>query len=393
MLLAVAPPLVRELGLADSSVGWIFSLSALLWVLMSPGWGRLSDRIGRRPVAAFGLGAYAVSMTSFGAVVMLGQSGWLTGFWLFTWLMLARAIFGAFGSASSPAAQAYIADRTTRMERTEQLAGLTAAFALGQAFGPAICAALAAKFGLVFPIWLVAVLAAAASFTIWRYLPENTPPKSDRPRGDWRESMALITDKRLSAYLIYGFALSVVAGVTVQVFGLFTMDRLGASGAEGSGLTAAGFMVNALALLTTQMVILPRLRLGSRGLMAWGAGLLALGVGVQIISDTLAALLVAQAVQGLGAGLARPGFAGGASVAVDPHEQGSAAGLVVAANGAGFVFSPLIGGVVYETVGMNAPLIIIMVLLVAMLTFALRSRRLQNSVTAEPPPPEPTPPS
>jgi MFS family permease len=95
----------------------------------------------------------------------------------------------------------------------------------------------------------------------------------------------------------------------------------------------------------------------------------------------------------LGAGLARPGFAGGASVAVDPHEQGSAAGLVVAANGAGFVFSPLIGGVVYETVGMNAPLIIIMVLLVAMLTFALRSRRLQNSVTAEPPPPEPTPPS
>jgi MFS family permease len=332
-------------------------------------------------------------MTSFGAVVLLGQSGWLTGFWLFTWLMLARAIFGAFGSASSPAAQAYIADRTTRMERTEQLAGLTAAFALGQAFGPAICAALAAKFGLVFPIWLVAVLAAAASFTIWRYLPENTPPKSDRPRGDWRESMALITDKRLSAYLIYGFALSVVAGVTVQVFGLFTMDRLDASGAEGSGLTAAGFMVNALALLTTQMVILPRLRLGSRGLMAWGAGLLALGVGVQIISDTLAALLVAQAVQGLGAGLARPGFAGGASVAVDPHEQGSAAGLVVAANGAGFVFSPLIGGVVYETVGMNAPLIIIMVLLVAMLTFALRSRRLQNSVTAEPPPPEPTPPS
>ena len=341
MLLAVAPPLVRELGLADSSVGWIFSLSALLWVLMSPGWGRLSDRIGRKPVAALGLGAYAVSMASFGFVVMLGQAGWLTGFWLFTWLMLARAIFGAFGSASSPAAQAYIADRTTRMERTEQLAGLTAAFAMGQAFGPAICAALAAKFGLVFPIWLIAVLAACASFAIWRFLPENTPPKAERARGEWKASLSLVTDKRLSAYLIYAFALSVVAGVTVQIFGLFTMDRLNASGEQGAELTAAGFMVNALALLATQMAILPRIRLGPRGLMAWGAGLLALGVGVQIISDTLAALLVAQAVQGLGAGLARPGFAGGASVAVRPEEQGSAAGLVVAANGAGFVFSPL----------------------------------------------------
>ena len=92
--------------------------------------------------------------------------------------------------------------------------------------------------------------------------------------------------------------------------------------------------------------------------MAWGAGLLALGVGVQIVAPSLGALLVSQAVQGLGAGLARPGFTGGASVAVRPDEQGAAAGLVVAVNGAGFVFSPLVGGVVYERVGMNAPLII-----------------------------------
>jgi len=102
---------------------------------------------------------------------------------------------------------------------------------------------------------------------------------------------------------------------------------------------------------------------------------------------------VSQAVQGLGAGLARPGFAGGASVAVKPEEQGSAAGLVVAANGAGFVFSPLIGGVVYETVGMNAPLIITVVLLTAMMAFALRSRRLRNASVIETPPSEPTTPS
>lgn len=391
MLLAVAPPLVRELNLPDSSVGWIFSLSALLWVVMSPGWGRLSDRIGRKPVAALGLGAYAVSMASFGLVVMFGQAGFLVGAWLFIWLMLSRAIFGAFGSASSPAAQAYIADRTTRLERTEQLAGLTAAFALGQAFGPAICAALAAKFGLVFPIWLVAALAAAASFAIWRFLPENTPPKTERPKGEWNESLKLMTDRRLSGFLIYGFALSVVAGVTVQVFGLFTMDRLNASGEHGAELTAAGFMVNALALLATQMAILPRIKLGPRGLMACGAGLLAVGVGVQIIAGSLAALLVSQAIQGLGAGLARPGFTGGASVAVRPEEQGSAAGLVVAANGAGFVFSPLIGGVVYETVGMNAPLIIMLVLLIAMMVFALRSSRLRNAILIEPPPTDPTP--
>lgn len=392
MLLAVAPPLVRQLNLPDSSVGWIFSLSALLWVFCSPYWGRLSDRIGRKPTVALGLGAYCVSMTSFGVVVLLGQATLLTGLALFLGLMFARAIFGAFGSASSPAAQAYIADRTTLFERTEQLAGLTSAFALGQAFGPAICAALAAWLGLVFPIGLIAVLAAAASFSVWRFLPENTPPQSERPRGDWKESLALINDRRISAYLLYGFALSMVAGVTVQVFGLFTMDRLGVAGEHGAELTAAGFMVSALALLATQMAILPRLQMGPRALMIWGAGLLALGVSIQIAAPSLGALLVSQAVQGLGAGLARPGFTGGASVAVKPHEQGAAAGLVVATNGAGFVFSPLIGGVAYERLGMNVPLFITVALLLAMLTFALMSRRLRNVIVDGPSPTDPTSP-
>src|SRR5690606_15460878 len=322
----------------------------------------------------------AVSMGAFGVIVMLGQGAVITGFALFLALMLARGIFGAFGSASSPAAQAYIADRTSIYERTEQLAGLTAAFALGQAFGPAICAALAAWLGLVFPIWLIAALAALAAFSILRFLPENTPPKRERPRGQWRESLALIGDKRLSAYLIYGFALSMVAGVTVQVFGLFTMDRLGVAGERGAELTAAGFMVNALALLATQMAILPRLKMGPRALMAWGAGLLGLGVAMQIAAPSLGMLLVSQAAQGLGAGLARPGFTGGASVAVRADEQGAAAGLVVATNGAGFVFSPLIGGVAYERLGMNAPLFIIVALLAGMLAFTLMSRRLRNPV-------------
>jgi MFS family permease len=386
MLLAVAPPLVRQLHLADSSVGWIFSLSALLWVFASPYWGRLSDGLGRKPVIAIGLFAYAVSMTSFGGVVALGLTGAMTGATVFISLVAARAIFGAFGSASSPAAQAYIADRTSTFERTAQLAGLSSAFAVGQAFGPGICAWLAGKFGLVFPIWLVAGLALAASLSILAFLPERTAPQAARgQRGDFAQSLALVTDRRLSAYLLYGFAMSVVAGVTVQVFGLFTMDRLGVSGSHGTQFTAAGFMANALALLATQLVILPRINLGTRALMIWGAALLGLGVVVQIFAPNIEMLLVSQALQGLGAGLARPGFTGGASVAVEHHEQGAAAGLVVAVNGAGFVFSPLFGGVAYERLGMDAPLIITLALLTSMLAFAAMSRRLRNAFIAAPP--------
>lgn len=391
MLLAVAPPLVRELNLGDSSVGWIFSLSALLWVLASPYWGRLSDGVGRKPTIAFGLFAYAVSMAAFGTAVMLGQSGALHGFALFISLVLARSIFGAFGSASSPSAQAYIADRTTAFERTAQLAGLSSAFAVGQAFGPGICAWLTARFGAVFPIWMVGVLALAASIAILLFLPERTAPHAKRARASFGQSLGLITDRRLSGYLIYGFALSIVAGVTVQVFGLFTMDRLGVAGADGTRMIAWGFMANALALLFTQLVVLPRINIGPRSLMIWGSAISLASVTLQIFAPNLEVLLASQALLGLGAGLARPGFTGGASVAVEPHEQGAAAGLVVAVNGAGFIFSPLIGGVVYEHFGMNAPLAITAGVLAFMCAFAVMSRRLRDAVT--PAPPEDTPPA
>jgi MFS family permease len=130
--------------------------------------------------------------------------------------------------------------------------------------------------------------------------------------------------------------------------------------------------------------------MGPRALMAWGAGLLALGVVMQIVAPSLGMLLVSQAAQGFGAGLARPGFTGGASVVVRADEQGAAAGLVVATNGAGFVFSPLIGGVAYERLGMNVPLYITVAILIGMLVFTLMSRRLRNPSLDNAPPSDPT---
>jgi MFS family permease len=326
-------------------------------------------------------------MSSFGAVTLLGLAGVITGFSLFVALTLARAIFGTFGSSTSPAAQAYVADHTTRTERTEHLASLTSAFALGGAFGPALCAAIAAKFGLVTPILLVAVFAVVSAFAVWRYLPDGNAPRHAAPQaagGGWSDALKLLRDDRISAYLLYGAALSLITGVLVQTYGLFTMDRLDVSGRASAEFIAAGFMVAALALLATQVAILPRLRLEPRALMAWGAALMAVGVMLQIFAPSLSALLLAQAVQGVGSGLARPGFTGGASVAVRADEQGAAAGLVVAANGAGYIFSPLAGGLVYELWGMNAPLFITAALLLLMTLFSLRSRRLRSAVTAAP---------
>ncbi len=380
MLFPLLPPLVRELSLPDSSIGWIFSFSALIWVFSSPVWGRLSDRIGRKPVVAMGLFAYCISMGGFALVAALGMWGVLHGAAIFIGLVLTRAIFGLAGSATSPAAQAYVADRTAQSQRTTELALIGSSFAIGGAIGPAACAMIAAELGLIFPIALTSVLALIAAIVLVRFLPENhaPQPRDDKRGSSFADSWNLARDPRVGAYIAFAVSLSVVTGTLSQIYSLYMMDRLDVAGERAAEMAAGGFAIGALAMLTTQMAILPMLKLGSRSLMLCGTACLCLSVLMQIWAPNYSALLFSQILSGLGFGLARPGFTGGSSMAVSHEEQGAVAGLVVAANGAGFVISPLTGGLAYEKLDPTAPLWISFAVLLAMFVFVWRSRRLRN---------------
>lgn len=375
MLLAVLPPIARAIEMPDTSVGAVFSVSALLWVVASPYWGRLSDRVGRKPVMAAGLWAYAASMGGFALVSAGGLAGAYGVLATFIGMALTRAIFGAVGSATSPAAQAYIADITPPGRRLQELAALTAAFALGSAVGPAVCAWLAGRYGFLAPLLTTTALSVATVLVLMRFLPATARADtgSQRRAPSWR----LALDRRVRTYLIYATGISLVTGVLVQTFAFFTMDRLGVQGAAGAELSAAGFSAHALALLATQLLILPRLQLGSRWLMILGAAIAAAGVLLQILAGNLLFLVLAQLLQGLGFGLARPGFTSGASLGVTPAEQGAVAGLVVAANGAGFVISPLFGNGLYQVGGMNAPLWLTIALLLTLAAYAAWDRSLR----------------
>ncbi len=376
MLLAILPPLVRELALPDSSIGWIFSLSAFVWTFASPLWGRRSDKAGRKPIVVVGLLAFGVSMCLFGLVVVARQAGLVGAGLVFAGMLASRVIFGAFGSATGPAAQAYVADYSSRVQRTERLSALTTSFALGQAVGPAMAGLMASRLGLVFPIFFVAALAMAAAAAIWRHLPEQrqtSTPVAHAPKSSaWR----LARDKRLAPFLIFGLGVSVATGVLSQIFTFYLMDLTDVSGALAAELAAGGFMVSALALIAAQMGLVPHIGLSPRAMMATGAAIVCVGVLLQLTASGVGGLMAASAVQGLGFGLARAGYAGGASLAVRADEQGAAAGLVISMNGAGFIFSPLLGGVAYERLGMDAPLYFTAIILVALAAFSALSKSL-----------------
>ncbi len=77
---------------------------SLMQFFFSPCWGRLSDRIGRRPVILIGLSGYAITFILFGFANNL-------------WMMFAvRILSGIISSATLPTAMAYIADSTGESE-------------------------------------------------------------------------------------------------------------------------------------------------------------------------------------------------------------------------------------------------------------------------------------
>lgn len=365
---AVLPPLARELELPDWTVGAIFSLSAICWSLTSPFWGGLSGRIGRRPVAVIGLSGYALSMTLFGISAWLAISGVLTS-WpvIFGTFLAARSLFGLFGSGTNPSAQAYVADRTHEGERTREIAALSSGFSFGAISGPAIAATLVSLFGLVSPFFVAAGCAAFMAFLIWTRLPEIRDPDAalnyvKPPKGLWRQ-------RDVWPLIFFAVMVSLATGISLQTFPFALMDKLSVDGAEASGFIAVATTMGAMATILAQLVLIPRLNPTNRTLMIWGGVLFGVGVLVIAPSNALAPLVLAQFGIGLGQGLARAGFSAGASLAVRPEQQGAVAGLIISANGMGFIVSPFFGPFLYESVSRTAPFVIAGVLMLLMAIF------------------------
>ena len=367
IVFSVLPPLARELGLSDMKVGIIFMISAICWVTMGPRWGRLSDGGGRKPFIVAGLAGFAVSMLLFGSAVGFGLAGAISGLPLYLLLVLTRSFYGIVGSAGPPAAQAYIADRTSAADRTAGIASFSAAFGLGAMLGPGFGAA-ASMFGKTTPFFAIAILAAAMAVAVFAYLPERTAPVR-------REKPVTISvfDQRLRPFLIYGLVFGILNAIPIQTIAYYFIDALGFSTDAASRLVSFGLMGGAMASLFAQLVIVQRFRISPRTLLRIAPVLLALGHLLIWSAPHLGTVVLGMVLAGFGAGMAAPGFSAASSLAVDAKEQGAAMGLANAAGASGFIVAPILGFLLYGA-SPQAPYIFTMTLALLLLLFALRSR-------------------
>ncbi|WP_417498406.1 MFS transporter [Maricaulis sp.] len=357
MLFAILPPLARQLAVPEYWVGAIYTVSATLFMTMTPIWGALSDRRGRKPLIIFGLTAFAGSTLMFGGAAWAGESGWVPPLAAIFAMALARTLFGSLGSATNPAAQAYVADRTSPEERTEALAGLTAAFGLGAVIGPTLAAAFVDIVGV--PVFMVMISASVAvsAVAVWKLLPEQTPPRvQQRPLNPLRQ-FGFAADRRIAPFMIYGALIWITQSLSLATLSFFIMDALGLDESQGLQMSAIALAAGAGALIVAQLIVIPALKASPRVLMSLGGLITALGSGVMLIAPNYAGIVFAYLMTSFAFGLARSGFVGGASIAVTPEEQGRAAGLTTATAGLGFIIGPVGGLMMYHQLGHHSPYI------------------------------------
>ena len=350
-LQSVLPALGRAFELSDTLVAGAFAISALMWTLTSPVWARLSDRLGRKRVILIGLGGFILSMSGFGLAATAGLEGWLLAVVAFSLMVVARTVYGLFGSAAPIASQAYVADRTTPAERTQAMSWLASAQGLGTVVGPALAPFFVLPLvGLAGPLYAFAAMGAVVLWAVWRYLPSGdvvrqpTDRLRDPGRGLWR-------DPRIKDYLMYGLALMAVQAINISVLGFHVIDELAVEGlapSQAQPFIGVAMLAGAAATLMVQWGLIPMLKMQPRDLMRWGAGLALVGNAMSIASPGFFGVVVGYAVVSMGVGFARPGFTAGSSLSVGPHEQGAVAGLMMSLAGISFLAPPIIGVGLYE---------------------------------------------
>lgn len=342
ILFPIIGPLARELHFSEVQTGLFSTGYALMQFLLAPYWGRRSEVLGRKPILLRGILGFAVGFFLFALFGWLGFKGVLVGLPLFVLMLASRLLGGAFSSATLPAAQAYLADITSREQRTQNFALLGAAFGLGVIFGPAIGAGLSG-FGLLMPVLFSASLAALNALFVRFTLPESRKAE-ERPVTPPRVGFG---DPRVWPILLLGLIVNLSSVAMEQTVAFYYQDRLGLSAERTAQTVGIALVAFGLVAVLIQGFVVRRVRWSPRTLLAVGLPMALLGYLGLVAAKAFWPLTGALVFLGAGGAFAGPGVTAAQSLAVSDDEQGAVAGLSSSAQALGRMLGPLVGTGLY----------------------------------------------
>lgn len=166
MVVPLIPYFAEKFGASFWQIGLIAAMFSLGQFIASPFWGRISDRVGRKPILIIALAGSTLSYFLLSLSSSLGM------------IFLIRFIKGVASAGTFPIAQAYIADLTTKEERTTYISRLSAMYAAGFIFGPVFGGFLGAwGFSIAFLVAAIVTLVNLVAFII--FVPESISKKSE----------------------------------------------------------------------------------------------------------------------------------------------------------------------------------------------------------------------
>ncbi|MFC1791232.1 MFS transporter, partial [Gemmatimonadota bacterium] len=347
IVLPLLPFYADRFGASGTQVGLLITVYSVAQFFLAPLWGRLSDRVGRRPILILGL------LGSAASYVVFAYAGTLAV------LFLSRIMAG-IGGATVPVAQAYIADITPPERRAGNLGLIGAAFGLGFIFGPALGGVLA-PISAEAPGLAAAVLCFGNGILAFFLLPESLTEAEREDRAMGRSSPGLkdfgaaLRDPRTARILLLTFLFTLAFAAMQPTFPLFGSIRFGLEERNVGYLFAFLGLISATmqgGLVRRLVPIMGETRLIQLSGLPFIAGLLTIA-----FAPTVGVLLVGLALLAVGFGGTLPSIVSLLSRVAPPELQGSVLGIGQSVGSLARIIGPFLAGVVYDLQGMAWPYI------------------------------------
>ena len=359
------------------TVGLVMATYSLTQLIAAPVWGRMSDRIGRRPVLLITLAGTAASYIWLGFVDSLAA------------LFAARAIGGAMAGNIS-AAFAYMADITTREDRAKGMGLIGAAFGLGFIVGPAIGGLLAgadpATADYSLPAFAAAGLSLVALVLAVAILKESLSEEirariAARPPEQRFQRMVQAFKTPILGFLIMVSFLATFVFAGMEATFAMWSERTYAWGPQQNGFLFAGVGIVSAAI---QGGLIGRLanRFGEAKLIIQGSVALAIGMVLIPFSENLWILALAMAVLAYGFSTLSPSLNSLISLQVDDENQGAIMGVTRSATTFARIVGPAWAGLLFAQLGKDWPYFVgggMMLLVAALSIFALLKKPSNES--------------
>ncbi len=367
---------VADLGGDERQVGFLLASYALMQLLFAPVWGRISDRIGRRPVIIIGLATSAVAFTIFGLADEL-------------WLLFASRALAGMANANISTAQAYVADITPPEQRAGRMGIVMAAFNLGFIIGFPIGGFMATAFGNKAPALFAAGMSALNCLAALVILPESLPKAKRAARADaqtrggmleamtasfrnlaqfWRRPAI---SRLLTVLLLYTAAFSTLHVVFVE----YGRDILKISPLERGFV----FMFIGIVGAIVQLIFIKPLvrRWGEDRVIELGLASMAIGLASIPYLPTYTLMFLGSFFISAGNSLVMPVVSAVISQRSADDEQGVAMGVTQSLSALGRIIGPPYGGLSYALLGFRFPFVSAALLaLVSLGLFMARAKRV-----------------